>query len=342
MDERLPAWLVAARDQDAGVSRPAPRSRLRPPVVGQIRVVQHMDLRLSQDRLALIVGIEDDLAVAHVLLVSPLVEYAAALDYRFEPLAAGGLLPLIAECDVRGAVWYAQLGEVIGRCSAGLARKLDRAGRGELPTSLGLDQSRFGLPARDERDPRWTWKLTELDSLLQLTGECDESLLSGHLCPGIVDPALLDHLIDVGKQTMEPTPEVTQQLFSHADKHEALVSGDSLESLEALLEAADPDTRAALSPLVERSLAALTSERHTTGTWVGPRKRDIREKTRLAKAVAERVPHEDRCVVVLTTEAAWVGREKKRFRPAVVEVDSERRVQVRPVDVHVMKGEVPA
>ena len=96
-DFERPAWLEKALAERATPSR---RTSLQdssvqtPPAVGQLRALQHWDPRITSDRLGLIVDVEESLAVARFLLVSPLAEYRTAVDYLLEPADSGSTMKL--------------------------------------------------------------------------------------------------------------------------------------------------------------------------------------------------------------------------------------------------------
>jgi hypothetical protein len=295
-----------------------------------------MDLGSDNDRLALVVHSDDRRGVAHVLLVSPLIEYRTAADCLLAPVATGASMPLLAECDLRGAVWYAQLGAVLGAVEPSLAARLDQVGAGDPPGTLDLDMSPFGLPVRDERDTRWAWKLAELTVIQYLANECEEWLLSEEPCSGVVDPALILDLMAADARS----PEVTEQLFSLADAFDTTVPESSLDSFVTLLAQTDPDTQAALAPLLESSLAILPGASASDAVWRSGEGPDIRRTPQLARIVAQRAVRDERCVVVVTSSSAWGSRGERLPAPAIVEVSGRQRVQVRPVTMDLRRGKV--
>jgi len=310
------------------------------PAVGQIRVLQHMDLQRDADRLGLIVDVDERLAVANVLMLSPLVEYQTSVDYALDQASTGARMPLIAESDLRGAVWFAQLGPSLGHVSPEVAAALDAVGCGASPDETGLGQADFGLPSRDERDTRWGWKLAELDALNVLTSECDEWILDGGACPGIVDPDVFDSLSRSGGDITESTL-LLLDLVSH---HDAWVTEDSSEQLLQLLADASPDMQAAMGSLVERNLARGADAPEVPSDdvhWVNPALSRENSRWRMARDLALRAGQSNRCVVVLTSHESWKTTPTRGSHP-VLRVGASNSIQVNPVYIDQSAEEVAA
>ena len=345
-DFERPAWL-----EKALAERPSARFRnarrqaggYQPPAVGQVRVIQYLDPNATNDRLGLIVGIEEDLGVVRILLLSPLAEYRAAADYLLEPVDSGSSMRLIVECDLRGAVWYpSQLGGCVGTCDPDFAAALDAVGGGALPEDVGLAQARFGLPARDDRDPRWAWKLAEFDELTSLTHECEESLLSAEPVPSVFDLALLQQLADLSVIT----PEIAMTLTSFAVDHDTGMTGDpeSLEALLALMDKVDPGVQAVLMAVQERELARLSQEaRLPLGNLTAGSATSGREASRrtLAAAVVARAGEAHACATVITSRRVWPTEASGVLSPGVASLASAR-TQISPIDFFSAVSEVAA
>lgn len=343
-DSQQPAWLEKALAERSTVQASWSSEscdQKAPPAVGQLRVLRHRDPRIAAERLGLIVSADEELPVAHVLLVSPLVEYRTAVDFLLEPSKTSAPMPLIAECDLRGSVWFDQLRACVGRCEPSLATQLDAVGAGALPDAVSLEQSGFGLPARDARDPRWAWKLAELDALNMLTHDCDQRMLDGQEWHAFVDPALITWLSQPGVLT----PEMTDALCSTAKAHHAWVTADSLEPLNELIAAADPVMKMALVPLVENALSRLSQPAaalHPEATWVGRSKRSARRDRRLVEEIAQRAARGERCVDLITSPRLWGGKESAGLTPDAVSVAGEARIQVQLIDFDPYDSEVTA
>jgi len=346
-DFERPAWLEKALAERAAPSR---RTSLQdssvqtPPAVGQLRVLRHWDPRITADRLGLIVDVEESLAVARFLLVSPLTEYRTAVDYLLEPADSGSTMRLIVECDLRGAVWYpSQMGRSVGVCTPGLAAGLDAVGGGALPVDVGLAQSRFGLPARDDRDPRWAWKLSEFDELTSLTHECDEWLFSDERGPGIFDPALLEELAGLSQITQE----LALSLASLVTEYDAATTGDrdSLNALFAIMEKVDHDERDALRQWFERELTRMPAAKAGSleqVTLEPPPARRTADVSSLPGAIVSRTRETHHCAVVITSPRAWTGKLSGTLDHAVANVADEERRQVTLIDFYSQFSEVAA
>ena len=342
-----PDWLeqsLSARSAAGSLATPAAECGEAVPSVGQVRVLQDMDLHRSADRLGLVVAVDERLAVAHALMLSPLLEYRTSVDYVLDGASTGAPMPLIAECDLRGAVWFAQLGSCLGQCEPGLAMRLDEVGGGALPASVGLEQSRFGLPARDDRDPRWSWKLAELEALNALTAECDAWLVDGAEYPCVIDPALMHELAELATTSLT----VTQAISSIADVHDAWITEDSLNSLADLLGQVNPDMQHALDRLLNHGIThfdetSAAADRHVT--WVGGRERTqvASQSQPLADVIAARAAGAGRCVVgVITSQRSWGGNESPGLTPGAIDVAGDVRVQVCPIDLYSYLSEAAA
>lgn len=346
-DFERPAWLDEALAEQAAPSRRTSMqdsSVQTPPAVGQLRVLRHWDPRIAADRLGLIIDVEESLAVVRALLVSPLAEYRTAVDYLLEPADSGSTMRLIVECDLRGAVWYpSQLGRCVGVCEPGLAAGLDAVGGGALPVDVGLAQSRFGLPARDDRDPRWAWKLSEFDALTSLTHECDEWLFSDERGPGIFDPALLEELAGLPQLT----DDLALSLASLVTQYDAATTGDpdSLDALCAIMGKLDPGTQGALRPWLERELtrmpAAKAGSREQVTLEPPPARRKADAKS-LPGAIVSRTRTTHRCAVVITSPRAWTGKLSGTLDHAVANVAGEDRRQVTLINFYSELSEVVA
>ena len=345
-DFEPPAWLAEALTAasapplgSAGVEF----DEFPPPAVGQLRVIQHRATDTGVNRIGLIVHADAYPPVVRFLLLSPLLEHRTSADYLLEPDDSTSAMRLIVECDLRGAVWYpTQLGACVGTCAEDFVAALDAVGRGALPEDVGLAQARFGLPARDERDPRWDWKLAEFEDLTSLTHECDEWLMGEADEPVIFDLPLLQELASLG----EVTPEVVMALLSFVDEYGAELAGDvdSLEALQALQGRVDPGLRAVLLKLQERELGRLSGNlppahgELAIGS-VAPQPDPSREI--LAGAVVSRAGETHACVSVVTSSRAWPTDASGALIPAVVTLPG-MRLQLNLIDFDSTPSEVAA
>jgi len=330
-----PYWLQAALSARSTPLRAEPLTGdpdVHRPAIGQVRVLQHMDLRTPADRLGLIVDVDEHLATASVLLVSPLVEYRTAVDYLVEPAASASRMPLVVECDLRGAVWFAQLGQRVGMCDAGLAAQLDAVGGGALPDDIGLSQAGFGLPARDKRDQRWAWKLAELDALNVLTHECDERLVDaderlpdGREGLNVVDPMLFTEFA-------EASPAPLGDLIGLLDlvaEAPVFMPVPALESLDALMSQSSPDVQLALLPLLQAGLsgASLGQIEGPAAEWSYERPGAIGDDA-LAQAIVASASPGSRYASLVTAEKVWAGNEGEGPVPPHIEVSGVSRIQI--------------
>jgi len=290
-------------------------------------VLQHMDLRTSADRLGLVVDVDERLATVNVLLVSPLVEYRTAVDYLLEPAASASRIPFVVECDLRGAVRFVQLGGCVGKCYPSLAAQLDAFGSGALPDDIGLSQSGFGLPARDERDLRWAWKLAELDALNVLTHECEEWLANGAECSKWIDHMLFTDLATA-------SPDLLRDLvglFDAASEGPVFMPDEALEALYAFMSQCDPDQLRAVEPFTRPGLspASPSSGSWPSAAWSHQRPDEGDNDSRLAGAIASQVRPAGRCASLITSTRIWAGSQSDDWMPPHIEVGGSSRIEVQ-------------
>jgi len=331
-----PAWLEQALAQ-----RPSAPFRMTHadagenpnPAVGQIRVIRHLERDVSVDRLGLIVEVEEETAVVRFLLLSPFSEYRAAADYLLEPADSGSSMRLIVECDLRGAVRYPrQLGACVGACDPDLAAALDAVGGEALPEDVGLAFARFGLPARDESDPRWAWKLSEFDDLERIVHKCEEWLLGDESEPVMFDPAFLRRLAE----SPVIKDAVVARLISLANGGATMAGDpDSLESLQLLMnKAKDPTLRSALIGLQNRELARMSRGAPSTrgGIRVGGTMIQGDSSRRALASTAVRLAGEAHAgASVLTDQDVWPVQPSGALSPAEAILD-EWSVQLDAVE----------
>ena len=345
-DYTPPAWLteaLAEAAESAGDDVAAELDESPPPGVGQLRVIQHRDVDAGANRMGLIVHVDAYPPVVRFLLLSPLLEARTSSDYVLEPEDSTSAMRLIVESDLRGAVWYpTQLGACVGTCAEELVTALDAVGRGTLPGDVGLAQARFGLPARDERDSRWSWKLAEFEELTSLTHECDEWLMGDADEEVIFDLPLLQEIAELGVVT----PEVVMSLLTLIEERGAGLAGDidSLEALLALQGRVDPGLQAVLLMLQERELGRLSTgssspQSEIVVSSVTPLPDRLRGS--LAGALASLAGEDHPCASFVTNARAWPTDSSGALIPAVATL-SGKRLQIVPIDFDAVQSEVAA
>lgn len=316
-----PDWLKAAlRHRSANVAG-AERSKTSEtlwPALGQLRVLRPSDLSIG-DRMGLIVGIDDSVGAVSVLLLSPLIEYSTAADFMLEPDDSGFTAPLLVECDLRGSIWATQLGPCVGRLKKALAYNLDMVGAGDSPTERGLELSRFGLPARDERDPRWGWKLQEREALDRLTAGCERRLLSEEPWTVVVAASYFEELASFATLT----PEALVGEEEAPDRYDAWMDFESLDALDGVMENADPDMGRLLDVFMNSAvshLPAIAAADARQIEWLDRHVPGISLET-LAAAASRPGWHDD-CII------AFVGEEASETRPLTVLARDRHRIQL--------------
>ena len=196
--------------------------------VGQVRVAMAMEYT-DEHRLVVVLAVDRLSGIVDVCLVSSETDYAAANDVLVGREETGADFDLLVETDLPGSLWVHQLDVPVGEVPAGLTEALCTACRGAGPQSAGISASRSGLPARDDRDPRWGWKLGELAVLRSLAEDCTRELLTDSRRPALLDTAAVRRLV-TNLDSYDSLSSLAE-LSEAADEARAFVPLDSVERL---------------------------------------------------------------------------------------------------------------
>ena len=128
----------------------------------------------GQERLVVVLRVQQDRKNAQVTIVHPYTEYATSADVVVEPSVSNLSFPLVVQAGMRGVVWLNDLGplitsvpsEVVSICTSPAAK---------TPTLAGLSS---GPKMTGPLDARFVFKQSEHESLSRLTADCTASALS--------------------------------------------------------------------------------------------------------------------------------------------------------------------
>ena len=148
--------------------------------VGDLRVVEGVEPRLADCRVALVACAGTSEETAQICLVHTAAEFATDRDAVVAADAASAPYVVVVQTDLRGVVWTSQLGRCVGR----LDDRAFGAVQSVADRAAGCEAS-----AHDERvwcgsemfgplDGRWAFKAAEGDVLRCLVGDCTEALLT--------------------------------------------------------------------------------------------------------------------------------------------------------------------
>jgi hypothetical protein len=180
MTTPVPEWLTALRGANTPPQLTDPVAVDGPDeLVGAICRAVPMDGQ-GDRALVLVVASDPERGMHTVLLLSPDVPLATANDVLLTGSATGLPYELLAQTDVFGYLWHAQLDSTVARLPEALSSQL---------LTRATDVA-AGPALKAERDPRWGYKLAELARIQALTGSCTGQLVDGepHL---LVDPVSL-------------------------------------------------------------------------------------------------------------------------------------------------------
>ncbi|TXI65323.1 hypothetical protein [Mycolicibacterium mageritense] len=124
--------------------------------------------------LVLVTALDDATESLAVTLLSPDVEFGSSADLLLLSEETGRPYHLLAESDVFGYVRTTQLDRLIGRVDAQVLEALSA-----LRTGDAVDHPVGGPPVGGRSDPRWGFKLQELERLQGLTADCTRELIDG-------------------------------------------------------------------------------------------------------------------------------------------------------------------
>lgn len=126
-----------------------------------------------------------------VTLLSPDLELGTSSDLVLRGEEIGRPYGLLAETDVFGYVWLVQLDRQVGRVDAKVLDALSA-----LRDEDAVDRPVAGPPVVERSDPRWNFKLQELERLRVVTANCTRELIDGERIVSIDPNALRAPLTD--------------------------------------------------------------------------------------------------------------------------------------------------
>lgn len=124
--------------------------------------------------LVLVTDIDQETESLAVTLLSPDIEFGSSTDLLLLGEETGRSYHLLAESDVFGYVRSPQLDRLIGRVDAQVLKAITA-----LRTGDAVNHPVGGPPVVDRSDPRWGFKLQELERLQSLTADCARELIDG-------------------------------------------------------------------------------------------------------------------------------------------------------------------
>ena len=126
----------------------------------------------SPAALVLVTGVDESTQSAAVTLLSPDLELGANTDIVITSEDSGLAYALLAESDIFGYVWSAQLDRTLAQVGGQIVDAISALRQGDY-----VGCSVAGPPVLDRSDPRWNFKLTELERLRELTAHCTRQLV---------------------------------------------------------------------------------------------------------------------------------------------------------------------
>lgn len=278
------------------------------PRVGDIRLARSLPPSSNTQRLVLVLDVHQELNHAEVCLLSNEADMMSDFDVLLPRDETGLPFDLVAEFDLVAPVFIIQTTDLLGRmASESLIEDLRSASSRDFSN---IRPGVRGLPIRGQEDPRWIFKEEELSDLQTLSRECTSDIVEGKVtAKPIVDPALLDEIIDLAG----PGPvECPEGLLSVAEEVQGgLVFPEQIDGLMDQLGelfAGDPTTQVALQPLLEAAISTDIVTSSASQVEFNPRRgsSDQDRNRQFSQLVA--VAAEGGCasvIRVLTTASAW-------------------------------------
>ena len=124
--------------------------------------------------LVLVTDFDDVTQSVTVTLLSPDIEFGSSTDLVLSGGEFGRAYDLLAESDIFGYAWAVQLDRRIGRVDRQVLDALVA-----LREEEAIDRPVAGPPVVGRDDPRWNFKLQELQRLQRLTADCTRELIDG-------------------------------------------------------------------------------------------------------------------------------------------------------------------
>lgn len=135
--------------------------------------------------LVLVTAIDEVSQSLSVTLLSPDLEFGTSADLVLKSEDTGLAYALLAESDIFGYVWIVQADRKLGHVDASVLEALSA-----LRDEDAVGHPVAGPPVVVRGDPRWSFKLQELQRLQSLTAHCTRELIDGERVPSI-DPNAL-------------------------------------------------------------------------------------------------------------------------------------------------------
>lgn len=143
-------------------------------VVGGIYRIDPMDFG-TPSALVLVTGFNESTQSLSVTLLSPDMELGGSADLRLETSETGLSYNVLAESDIFSYAWVAQVNSArgeLGRVSGGVLASLDA-----LRNDEKVGHAVAGPPIIERSDPRWAFKLSELNRLQAVTAATTRQLI---------------------------------------------------------------------------------------------------------------------------------------------------------------------
>lgn len=227
-----------------------------------------------------------------VTLLSPDIEFGSSTDLVLSGTEIGRSYDLLAESDIFGYAWVVQLDRRLGHVDASVIHAL-----AALRYEESIDRLTAGPPVVEQTDPRWSFKLQELNRLQRLTSDCTRQMIDGEQVASI-DPNALrvpsteaeiaafeEFVVEVVEGVGRGDTRVPGWLLDVAideDLREAYRAVGLFNSLRLLLKYADthavPDTAPTTATLSDYSelQVELTASAGYSNIWLLGRSTDVR------------------------------------------------------------------
>jgi hypothetical protein len=117
--------------------------------------------------LVLVTGFDESTQSLSVTLLSPDMELGGSLDLALDKTETGLAYNVLAESDIFGYAWVAQINSArgeLGRVEQAVITSLDA-----LRNDENVGHALAGPPIIERSDPRWAFKLSELSRLQAVT-----------------------------------------------------------------------------------------------------------------------------------------------------------------------------
>jgi len=299
-EEKRPDWLEIAQEQLAKRQRPKVQdSWPRLPEPGEIHIVEAMDGRSLEPRMACVLAVAPNTGSAEVALVSHEIDLATDRDLPLPAKDSGLPFDLLVETDVVARVWLIQLGRLVVRLRADRIDSVIRVVMGGQEPATDTV-----LPIQGTADPRSVFKEEEGAALDALAQDCSLHLEGARRVPIVVDPAVLV------RADREPADRHLGRLVATAQQLLAsetrIVPERSLDWLPRLGDG-DCDTLRALTPMFEAALHESTSRVTDAIRFDPEREVETDQDDELGALLPPLIEANTRSLLLLTIGDAWSG-----------------------------------